>query len=62
MIGCFAQSLSGEIQVDGNEILSARWFERADVKRLLDGQSREVTLPRRDAIAFHLISHWAEAR
>ena len=61
MIGCFAEGLSGEIEVDGNEIISARWFERADVKRLLDGQSREVTLPRRDAIAFHLISHWAEA-
>jgi NAD+ diphosphatase len=61
MIGCFAQSLSGEIQVDGNEIIAARWFERADVKRLLDGKSHEVTLPRRDAIAFHLISHWAEA-
>jgi NAD+ diphosphatase len=61
MIGCFAEGLPGEIQVDGNEILTARWFERADVKRLLDGRSREVTLPRRDAIAFHLISHWAEA-
>jgi len=62
MIGCFAQSLSGDIQVDGNEILDARRFERTDVKRLLSGHSREVTLPRRDAIAFHLISHWAEAR
>ena len=61
MIGCFAEGLSGEIEVDGNEIISARWFERAEVKRLLDGKSHEVTLPRRDAIAFHLISHWAGA-
>ena len=60
MIGCFAESLSGEIEVDGNEILAARWFDRADVKRMLDGQSHEVKLPRRDAIAFHLIRNWAD--
>jgi NAD+ diphosphatase len=60
MIGCFAESLSREIEVDGNEILAARWFDRANVKRLLNGESHEVTLPRRDAIAFHLINHWVE--
>jgi NAD+ diphosphatase len=59
MIGCFAQSLSHEIEVDGNEILAARWFDRAEVKRMLDGES-EVKLPRRDAIAYHLIRHWAD--
>ena len=60
MIGCFAESLSGEIEVDGNEILAARWFDRADVKRMLEGESHEVKLPRRDAIAFHLIRNWAD--
>jgi NAD+ diphosphatase len=60
MIGCFAQSLSRDIEVDGNEILSARWFDRAAVRRLLAGESNEVTLPRRDAIAFHLIRSWAD--
>jgi NAD+ diphosphatase len=60
MIGCFAQSLSREIEVDGNEILAARWFDRANVKRLLNGESHEVTLPRREAIAFHLIRSWAD--
>jgi len=60
MIGCFAQSLSHEIEVDGNEILAARWFERAEVRRMLEGESHEVKLPRRDAIAFHLIRNWAD--
>jgi len=60
MIGCFAESLSREIEVDGNEILAARWFDRRTVRRLLNGESNEVSLPRRDAIAFHLIRAWAE--
>ncbi len=60
MIGCYAESLTSEIAVDGHEILTARWFERALVKQLLSGESNEVLLPRRDAIAFHLIRSWAE--
>jgi NAD+ diphosphatase len=59
MIGCFAQALSREIEVDGNEILVAHWFGRAEVKRMLEG-AHEVKLPRRDAIAFHLIRNWAD--
>jgi NAD+ diphosphatase len=59
MIGCFAQSLSREIEVDGNEILAARWFDRVEVRRMLEGESHEVKLPRRDAIAYHLIRNWA---
>ena len=49
-----------EITVDGQEIVAARWFEHETIKRLVSGQSAEVPLPRRDAIAFHLIAHWAE--
>jgi NAD+ diphosphatase len=60
MIGCFAEAEGTDIEVDGHEILAARWFDRARVKRLLAGESDEVGLPRRDAIAFHLIRHWAE--
>jgi NAD+ diphosphatase len=60
MIGCFAQSLGADIEVDGHEIVAARWFDRASVKRLINGESDEVGLPRGDAIASHLIRHWAE--
>jgi NAD+ diphosphatase len=60
MIGCFAEVNSSDITVDGQEIVAARWFEHAEVQRLISGASTEVGLPRRDAIAFHLISHWVE--
>jgi NAD+ diphosphatase len=60
MLGCFAEADSGAINVDGREIVAARWFDHATVKRLISGASNEVGLPRRDAIAFHLIAHWAE--
>jgi hypothetical protein len=30
------------------------------VRRLIAGESNEVSLPRREAIAFHLIRAWAE--
>ena len=60
MIGCFAEADTRDIEVDGNEILAARWFDRTGVRRLLSGDSNEVALPRRDAIAFHLIRSWAD--
>jgi NAD+ diphosphatase len=60
MIGCFAQSEQSDIEVDGEEIIAARWFDRASVKRLINGESDEIGLPRGDAIASHLIRHWAE--
>jgi NAD+ diphosphatase len=60
MIGCFAEAATHDIQVDGEEIVTARWFDRATVKRLISGESSEIGLPRRDAIAFHLVKAWAE--
>lgn len=60
MIGCFAEVDSSDITVDGQEIVAARWFDHAAIQQLIAGASTEVGLPRRDAIAFHLIAHWAE--
>jgi NAD+ diphosphatase len=60
MIGCFAESQGSHIEVDGEEIIAARWFDRATVKRLIAGENSDVGLPRGDAIASHLIRHWAE--
>jgi NAD+ diphosphatase len=59
MLGCFAEAAQRDIAVDGNEILAARWFDRETVQRLVAGKSHEVGLPRREAIAFHLIETWA---
>lgn len=60
MIGCFAEAETRDIAVDGQEIIAARWFDRATVKQFISGENREIGLPRRDAIAFHLIKTWAE--
>jgi len=60
MIGCFAEADTQDILVDGNEILTARWFDRETVRRAIAGQGNDISLPRREAIAFHLIRTWAE--
>ena len=60
MIGCFAEADTQDISVDGNEILTARWFDRETVRRAIAGQGSDISLPRREAIAFHLIRTWAE--
>ncbi|MGY9105108.1 MAG: NAD(+) diphosphatase, partial [Alphaproteobacteria bacterium] len=61
MIGCFAQAETEEISVDGVEIVSARWFDKETVLRMLKGDEIEgVKLPRPVAIAYHLIKSWAE--
>lgn len=61
MIGCVADAQSEEIRVDGNEIVSARWFDKPTIRRMLAGEPVEdIRLPRPIAIAFHLIKTWAE--
>ncbi len=60
MISCFAEAETRDIAVDGHEIIAARWFDRAAIRALLSGESAEIGIPRRDAIAFHLIKAWAE--
>jgi NAD+ diphosphatase len=60
MIGCFAESRTREIKIDGKEIIAAEWFARDAVKLLLSGERRDILLPRRDAIAYHLVKTWAE--
>ena len=65
MIGCFADPLSCDIQVDEDEIGEARWFPRPDVRAALaacrgDAQGEPpFHLPPPLAIAYTLIDHWA---
>jgi NAD+ diphosphatase len=62
MIGCYAEAESTEIAVDGNEIVAARWFTKIEIRSILSGSGHaEISLPRREAIAFHLIRGWAES-
>jgi len=61
MIGCFAEVAGRDFQIDGNEIVEARWLERKDACALLAGEAIEgVRIPPPIAIAHHLIKAWAE--
>ena len=60
MIGCFADALSDEINVDGEEIAEARWFSRDEARRALAGENQTLAVPDRIAIAHHLIRAWVE--
>ncbi|MGH3367737.1 MAG: NAD(+) diphosphatase [Nocardioidaceae bacterium] len=56
MVGFFAQALTTELSVDGNEITEARWFTRAEL--LQATESGQVLLPGRISIARRLIESW----
>jgi len=58
MIGCFAMAEDLELDVNLQELESAQWFSKKEVKELFAGQDQEFSAPRSIAIAHHLIKHW----
>jgi NAD+ diphosphatase len=61
MLGFFARADEGqELRVDGEEILSARWYTRAEL--LAAAESGEVLLPGSVSIARQLIESWYGGR
>lgn len=61
MIGCFAEALDRDIQLDEKELAEARWLERTAARALLAGESVDgVRIPPPIAIAHHLIKAWAD--
>ena len=61
MIGCLAEALSTDIEMDDEELADVRWFTRAEVlEALTDPESpdRELRLPGPVAIAHHLLQAW----
>ena len=60
MIGCLAQALSTEIDVDRAELEEARWFTREQIAKGLSGDTSEVMVPPPMAIAHHLLRAWVE--
>lgn len=61
MIGCYAQALSRDFEIDGKEIEAARWMSKDEVRARLAGQIDDsIKLPVPIAIAHHLIKGWAE--
>lgn len=62
MIGCFGEPLNDDIEADLNELEDCRWFFRDEVRAMLERRHPEgLTVPPKGAIAYHLISAWAES-
>jgi NAD+ diphosphatase len=60
MIGCFAEALSRDIRIDGNELAEARWMSRSQTRALLRGEGgADIRVPNPIAIAHHLLRAWA---
>ncbi len=63
MIGCFAEALTTEINMDSEELSDCRWFDRAEILTALDEPEKAgFYVPPKMAIAHHLIEHWARWR
>jgi len=61
MLGCYAQALSRDFTIDGNEIEAARWLSKEEARARLAHQIEdEMKLPATIAIAHHLIRDWVE--
>ena len=62
MLGCYAEALSKDFTIDGNEIAQARWITRDEARaRLAEKIVDEMKLPAVIAIAHRLIRDWVEA-
>jgi len=63
MLGCYAQALSREFEIDGHEIADARWLDKEEARARLANSFPEddVKLPVTIAIAHYLIKDWAKS-
>ncbi|MEZ5925819.1 MAG: NAD(+) diphosphatase [Hyphomicrobiaceae bacterium] len=61
MIGCRAEALHDRVVVDPNELTSARWFDRGEIRAMDEGRHpEELIIPGRHAIARKLILAWLD--
>ena len=61
MLGCYAQALSRDFEIDGDEIEAARWLSKDEARARLAHQIEdEIKLPATIAIAHHLIKDWVQ--
>ena len=65
MIGCLAEALTEEITIDPEELGEARWFERDEVRAMVERSRSDdpaagvVTLPPPLAIGHQIARRWA---
>ena len=62
MIGCFSEPLNEDIHADLNELEDCRWFQRDEVRSMLERtHSGNLVTPPKGAIAHHLIRAWLDS-
>lgn len=60
MMGFLAEAKARELTLDDEEIVEARWIDRADMRRLIAGESvGDVKIPPKFTIARQLMERWA---
>jgi NAD+ diphosphatase len=60
MLGFTARALSRDLEVDGVEIETARWFTRAQLRADID--AGRVVIPAGVSISSSLLEHWYGAK
>jgi NAD+ diphosphatase len=59
MIACFARATQTTLTIDATELEDARWFTRAEVATMLQGEHPDaLSAPKPYAIAHHLLQHF----
>jgi len=63
MIGCIAEALSEEIQMDAAELEDCRWFSRNELKAMFEGRHPDsFSVPQPIAIAHLLMRSWVDGK
>lgn len=61
MIGCVAQAISEDIQIDATELEDCRWFSRAELRSMFEARHVEnYGVPQKIAIAHLLMRAWMD--
>jgi NAD+ diphosphatase len=60
MVGFYAQALSMDIAMDGDELEDCRWFPRQEAERLLERIEGELTTAPDGTIANRLLRDWVQ--
>jgi NAD+ diphosphatase len=60
MVGFYAQALSMDIAMDGDELEDCRWFTRQEAMRLLERIEGELTTAPDGTIANRLLRDWVQ--
>ncbi len=59
MIGCHSMARGRDITLDATELADARWFTRAEIAAVMNGDAdAPMNAPAKQAIAHHLLGWW----